>query len=454
MNSIKKHRGKTQYEIMTEIPVEKLVFLLGVPSTVSMLISHIYNAVDTYFVGRLGTSASGAVGIVFGIMAFLQAFAFMYGQGAGNIISRLLGSKNEEKANVVASTAIIGSFSTGIIISVAGIICIRPLLFLMGSTDTIYPFAKSYALWIFATAPFIMCSLTLNNLFRYQGKSYLGTISIITGAVLNMVLDPILMFRFGLGINGAGISTAVSQLIGFLVIITLYQSRYSELNFSFPDIHKIISIIPRICATGLPALSRQGLGSISTMLLNRQARIFGDIAVAAMSIVNRIVFLAFAFALGISQGFQPVAGFNYGAGKMDRVKKGFVFTILVSNIIIIIFAIISVAFSSEIVKVFRDDSEVIEIGKNALVAGAIGTAFLPITVSTNILYQSLGLNKASVLISIMRSGLFFVPIICFLPRILGLTGVIVAQPCADIISFLAAIPFAIYIYKSIGKYKK
>lgn len=227
---------ETQYDLMTGRPVGRLILSLAIPSTITILITHIYNLVDTYFVGRLGTSASGAVGIVFGVMAILQAFGFMYGQGAGNIVSHLLGAREEEQANQVSSIALFAAAVTGITISMIGVCLMRPILYGLGSTATIFPYARDYGIWVFLAAPFIMCSLVLNNLFRYQGRANMGLIGIGSGAVLNIMLDPILMFACGLGITGAGISTAVSQFLGFIVLLVLFQSHYSQQHFRFRDI--------------------------------------------------------------------------------------------------------------------------------------------------------------------------------------------------------------------------
>ncbi len=445
---------KNQYLKMIEMPVGRLILSLAIPSTFCILITHIYNLVDTFFVGQLGTSASGAVGIVFGIMAMLQAFGFMYGQGAGSLISRLLGCKEERKAKQIASIALFAAIVTGIAASIMGICFLRPLLYALGSTNTIYPFAAKYAIWIFIAAPFIICSFVLNNLFRYQGKANLGLIGIGTGAVLNMLLDPILMFKCNMGITGAGIATAFSQFIGFLVLSILFQSPYSQLSFQLNSIRHMFHDIQGIVTTGLPALFRQSLGSISTMLLNQQARVYGDPAVAAMSIVGRISVFIFAVGLGIAQGYQPMAGFNYGAQKYDRVKKGFRFTLMVGEVLLGILAIIGIVFSKELIGVFRNDIEVIEIGSSALVIQGAGILFLPLTVCANVLFQSAGRNLEASFTAIMRSGLFFIPLIIVLPEIWGMWGIKLAQPLADIMACIATLPFTICFYNHYLNQKK
>ena len=441
----------TQYDKMTEMPVGRLILMLGIPSTICILITHVYNIVDTYYVGKLGTSASGAVGIVFGIMAVLQAFGFMYGQGAGIIDSKLLGAKQKDRANEVASVALFSAFVTGIILSMAGYCFLDRIICFLGSTDTIYPFAEEYAVWIFLAAPFTLCSLTLNNLLRYQGKAYMGTVGIGAGTVLNIVLDPILMFRCGLGIDGAGIATAVSQCVSFTVLFVLFQSRRCQQNFHLREVCCFWREIREICAAGLPAFVGQILGVMSTMLLNREAMIYGDAAIAAMSIVGRISFFMFAVALGIAQGFQPVAGFSFGAQKYSRVRKGFLFTLTVCELLLGCFAAVGMLLSGDVIGVFRDDAEVVAIGSAALFIQCIGVLFLPLLSCTNVFLQSVGKNREASLVSAMRSGLFFMPLILILPRFWGLKGIEAAQPVADMLGFLVTLPMAIGLYRQLCK---
>ncbi len=440
---------RIQFDKMTKAPVEKLILTLGFPSMICILITHIYNLADTFFVGRLGTSASGAVGIVFGIMAILQAFGFMYGQGSGILVSRLLGAKAEREANMAASVALFSSFVTGLLISMIGICFMDKILYLFGSTRTIFPFAKEYAIWIFLAAPFIMCSLTLNNLFRYQGKALMGTIGIGIGAMLNIIMDPIFMFSFGLGTMGAGISTAIAQCVSFAVLFTFFQSGYCSQSFHMRHVACFRKQMKPIVTAGLPAFFGQVLGILSTMLLNRGAKLYGDPAIAGMSIVGRITFLMFAAGLGIAQGFQPVAGFNYGAEKYDRVRKGFRFTLTLCEILLGILAIAGMVESDKVIDVFCSDEEVIEVGSRALFLQCIGILFAPLLTCSNVLLQSAGKYREATLVSSMRNGLFFLPLILVLPQHMGLLGIEAAQPIADVLAFLVTLPFAVCLYRQL-----
>ena len=335
-----KEQSSAQYKKMTETPVPKLILMLGLPTTISMLVTSIYNMADTYFVGQIGTSASGAIGIVFGLMAIIQAFGFMFGHGAGSIISRSLGAKNLERASVIASTAFLCAALAGLLLSVFGLLFINPLMRLLGSTDTILPYARTYAIFILLAAPFMASSCVLNNVLRYEGRAALAMIGLVSGSLLNIFGDWLLVSRLDMGVAGAGISTAISQTISFCILFSMFLRGKTDSKVKFKWITKDFKDVLLICQTGLPSLMRQGLSSISTMVLNGQAGIYGDAAVAAMSIVNRICFLIFSVGLGIGQGFQPVSAFNYGAKKYDRVRKGFYFTWAVGELLLGGFAIV------------------------------------------------------------------------------------------------------------------
>ena len=433
----------TQYRKMTETPVPKLIIMLGIPTTLSMLVTNIYNMADTYFVGKLGTSASGAVGIVFGLMAIIQAFGFMFGHGAGSIISRRLGAKDVESASRFASTSFFCSLAAGSLIAVSGFLFLEPLVRLLGSTDTILPYAKTYAGFILAAAPFMASSCVLNNILRYEGRAVFAMVGLTTGSILNIFGDWLLMEKVGLGIEGAGIATAVSQTVSFFILLRMFLHGKTQSRISVKNLTREISDIALICKTGFPSLMRQGLSSISTMVLNGQAGLYGDAAVAAMSIVNRICFFLFSIGLGIGQGFQPVAAFNYGAKKYDRVRKGFFFTLGAGEVLLGSMAVIGMLVPGQLVAFFRNDPEVIAIGSVALTAQLIALFFQPLSICANMMFQSIGENKTATFLSMLRSGLYFVPVILLLSQMSGLFGIEIAQTVADILAFFTALPFTI-----------
>ena len=430
----------TQYDKMTKQPVGSLVITLGIPTTISMLVTNIYNMVDTMFVGKLGTSASGAVGIVFGFMSILQAFGFLFGQGAGSIISRRLGNKDEDSASVVASTAFFSSMFMGLLIGILGTVFNTKMVYLLGSTDTILPYAKTYSLFIMAAAPFMTSTFTMNNILRFEGKASLSMVGLMTGAILNMVGDPILMFGLDMGIAGAGLSTAISQFVSFCVLLSMFLSGKTQSKLSVRKITREFNVLFDIVATGFPSLVRQGLQAVSTMILNQQARIYGDAAVAAMSIVSRISFFIFAVGLGIGQGFQPVCGFNYGARKFSRVKEAFSFTLVAGEVLLGMFAVAGLLFSNQAIAVFRDDAEVIAFGTPALRYQCMALFLNPLIVLSNMTLQSTGQRAWATFLSMMRSGLYLIPMIYILTYTMGARGIQLAQPVADVLAFATALP--------------
>ena len=439
-----------QYKEMTETSVEKLILRLSVPTMISMLVTNIYNMADTFFVGKLGTSASAAIGIVFSLMTINQALGFMCGHGCGSNISRKLGNKQGDAAIKFASTGFFMSLFLGVLIMIIGIIFMEPLLRIMGSTDTIMPYAKSYGICILLSAPFMTGSCVLNNVLRYEGKASLAMVGLTLGGVLNIIGDPIFIFVLNMGTLGAGISTAVSQVISFFVLLSMFGGDRTVSRLRFSAISWDIKDILNILYTGLPSLIRQGMMSVSTMVLNYMSMPYGDAAIAAMSIVSRVCNFIFAIALGISQGFQPVSAFNFGAKKFKRVKRAFIFCCGLSMIILGILSVLSLIFSGHIIGLFRDDADVIGVGTFALRAQCIVLFISPITLAASMMFQGAGENLASSIASFLRSGITFIPMVAILPRFFGIYGIQLAQPVADVISFVVVMPLILRFFKKIN----
>lgn len=437
---------------MINTPVSKLVLSLSVPTIISMLVTNIYNLADTAFVGQLGTSASGAVGVVFGFMAIIQAFGFMFGQGSGSMIARLLGSRKTDRASQHASLGFAASFVCGIAITLIGFVNLDGIVTLLGSTPTIAPYAKTYITFILFSAPFMCSSFTLNNILRYEGRAALGMVGLMTGGLLNIIGDPIFMFVFDMGIAGAGLSTAISQLVSWGILLGMFllgktESKLTPANLKCCN----IAMLGNIMATGFPSLLRQGLNSITTVLLNSCCGVYGDAAVAAMSIVSRIAFFSFSIALGIGQGFQPVAGFNYGAGKYTRLRKAFRFTAIAAECIILVGSTVLIIFAEPLIGVFRDDPQVIEIGTRALRLQALSQLLLPPCMAIEMLFQSTGKRLGASVLSSLRSGLLFIPALLILASVRGLPGIQEAQPLSLLISFPISIPFGIVFFRKLPK---
>ncbi len=444
-----KKKDERQYRIMTEAPVAPLVIKLGIPTTISMLVSNIYNLGDTYFVSQLGTSASGAVGIVFGFMAVLQAIGFLFGQGAGSLISRSLGDRDEKSTGQYATISFVMAFCISLVMGILCFVFLKPFLRLLGSTETILPYASDYVTYIIISGPFMVTSFVMNNILRFEGKANLAMIGLVSGAVLNLVGDPILIFGLGLGISGAGISTCLSQLISFGILLSFFLRGKTQSRLSIRHFRLDFTKLSRICTTGFPSLARQGLQSISTMQLNNFAAVYGDTAVAAMSIVSRLAFFIFAVSLGIGQGFQPVCGYNYGAKKYSRVRKAFVFTLGAGEVLLGTFAVVGMFAAPVLIGLFRKDPEVLAIGTTAFRFQCVGLFFQPLGVMSNMTFQSTGKVIKATISSLLRSGLFFLPILFILGNTIGLLGIQMAQPLSDFFTFLTVAPMTIHFFKTL-----
>lgn len=440
-----------QYIKMTETPVQKLVAALAVPTVISMLVTNIYNLVDTAFVGTLGNSASGAVGVVFGYMSILQAVGFMCGQGAGSIMSRSLGTKDVDRATRYTSTGFFMSMLLGAIIGLISYIFVEPLVYMLGSTDTIAPYAVTYITWIILAAPFQTASLTMNNLLRYEGRAKLGMVGLMTGAILNIAGDAILMFGFNLGITGAAASTAISQIISFIILLSMFLSGKTQTRIRISSVDFHPKTAGNIAATGFPSMLRQALNSVATIFLNSGAAVYGDAAVAAMSVVSRINFFVMSLAIGIGQGFQPVSSFNYGAGKFERVKKAFWFTFALSEIILVVVAIPVIIFAEPIICIFRDDVLVVEYALRALRLHCLALILVPITMVTEMGFQSTGQRMWATVSSALRSGIIFIPMVLILPRIRGMAGVQEAQPLSTLVAFFICLFLSAQFLRQVDK---
>lgn len=441
-----------QYRTMTETKIPTLILRLALPTVLSMLITGIYNLADTYFVGQLNnTSASGAIGVVASLMAIIQALGFMLGHGAGSHISRSLGAKDADTATRYASTGFFTALLLGGILGVVGLFTLDGFMLLLGSTDTILPHASGYAFYILLAAPIMMSSLVMNNILRYEGKAFFAMIGLVFGGILNMILDPILIFSCGMGTAGAGLATAISQCVSFLLLLSAFLRKKTVSRFSLFRITKKPREFFGILAVGLPSFGRQGLAAIAGMLLNVAARGYGDAAVAAMSIVSRIFMFLMSVVLGIGQGFQPVAAFNYGAKKYRRVRDAALFTVAAATVAVVVFGSVCYLFAPELIRAFQNDGEVLSIALPAFRYQAIALIFEPVIVSCNMLYQSVGRAAIATPLAMCRQGIFFLPLILTFPSAFGIAGIQAAQPLADALTFLVTLPFFIVFLSRLSK---
>lgn len=443
--------AEIQYNKMINTPVSKLITKLAIPTIISMLVTSIYNMADTFFVSHINTQSSAAVGIVFPVMAIIQACGFTFGMGSGSLVSRRLGEKKNEEACTIASTAFFSTLIIGLLITIFGNLFADGILESIGASDSVLPYAHEYARFIFWGAPFMCASFVLNNVLRSEGKAFFSMIALGCGGIINIFLDPLFIYGFKMGISGAAVATLISQLISFTLLLSWYLRKKVICRINVKYFVKGLPLFGLIVATGMPSLARQGLASIATILLNRNAGVYGDSAVAAMSIVTKIVMFVASIMIGIGQGFTPVSGYNYGAKRYDRVKKAYWFTVTAGVSVLGIFAIFGCIFAPQILKAFIDDEVAVKIGTVALRCQICVLPLHPFIVGTNMLLQSTGNIKSATFLSCNRQGVYFIPAIIILPMLIGLTGVEISQAVADFLSVLTAIPYLVWFMKKLEK---
>lgn len=433
-------RQERKFHEMTETPVSRLICRLALPCIISMLVTSFYNMADTFFVGMLkSNSATGAVGVVFSMMAVIQAVGFFFGHGSGNFISRELGKQHFEEASNMAATGFFSAMAAGALICVLGQIFLEPLAVFLGSTETILPYTKAYLRVILFGAPWMTSSLVLNNQLRFQGSAAYAMVGIASGAVLNIGLDPLLIFTAGLGVAGAAWATIVSQFVSFCLLLA-GCSRGGNLHIHISRVQLKLPWYIQIVRGGLPSLARQGLASVATICLNRAAGPYGDAAIAAMGVVQRIMMFSASAMIGFGQGFQPVCGFNYGAKLYHRVKEGFWFCVKTATLFLAAVGALGALFAPQLIALFRDDPEVVQIGAMALRFQCATLCLSGWIVMSNMMLQTIGKTAGATFLAMSRQGIFFIPLVYLLSHALGLLGVEMTQSASDILTFACAVP--------------
>ena len=443
-----RHSLEHNYHQLTTAPIPGLIIKMAIPTIVTMLTTAFYNLADTYFVGRINTQATAAVGIVFPAMAIIQAIGFFFGHGSGNYISRKLGAKDTVNASRMASTGFFMAFIIGIALMIMGLSFLHSLSIGLGSTPTILPYTKQYLGITLIGTPFMAASLVLNNQLRFQGYAIYSMFGIVAGAIVNVCLDPILIFIFNLGIAGAAWATVTGQICSFILLLFI-ANKGSGIAISIHNFTPSWRFIKEIIGGGTPSLMRQSLASISTILLNVVAASYSDAAVAAMSIVARVGMFINSFFIGFGQGYQPVCGFNYGASLYHRVRAGFKFCVQVGIIFLSIVAIAGLFYAEEIIALFRQDPAVIDVGGNALRWQLIAYPFGAWTIISNMMLQTIRKPVQATFLSSARQGLFFIPLIYILPILFGLSGVEMCQAISDLFTFILAVPITLKVLREI-----
>ncbi|MBR3525258.1 MAG: MATE family efflux transporter [Lachnospiraceae bacterium] len=443
-----KNKTTDRHAFLTETPVPKLILKLSVPTIISMLVTGLYNMADTYFVGRIpenATLATAAVGIVFPLMAVIQAFGFFFGHGSGNFLSRMLGAGEKEKASQMASTGFVMAVIMGVFIAVTGNIFIKPIASFLASEDVselTLSLTETYGRIILIGAPFMMAQFVINNQLRFQGSAVYAMAGLLAGAVINVILDPLLILALDMGVQGAAIATVSGQITSFCILF-IGSRRGENIRLHWKDIRINGYYLLQVINGGAPSLFRQGLAAISTMLLNRAAGVYGEPAIAAMSIVNRIVMLLYSALIGFGQGYQPVCSYNFGAGLTARVKEGFWFCVKWGTVFLSVLAVGCFIFAPEVITVFREDPEVVAVGKVALRAQCCALPLSAMVIMSNMMLQSIGKGVKASITSSARNGICFIPLILLLPNIFGLFGVEITQTAADVFTLAISFPIAL-----------
>lgn len=439
--------AEEQHEIMTKTPIPKLLVSMSIPMVLSQMMTVIYNTADTWFVAKIGTSAAAAAGVVFSIMAIIQAFGYGISMGTGSLISRLLGEKKDEEAEQIASSGVAASIVMGLLVSVLGLAFLEPLMKLLGSTETMLPYSCDYGRYIFLGAPIMCVSFVLNSIMKSEGKPVFSTVALCSGGIFNIILDPLFIFVLDLGIKGAAMATTLSQLISMLILVYGFVSGRSILKIRLRSVSRSISVYGRIISTGFPTICRQSMGSIASALLNRQASLYGDAVVAAISIATKVYVLIRNLVLGIGQGFMPIAGYNYGAGEKKRTKSAFTFSALAGTVACLLFTAFILIFSTQVITWFRDDPEVVAEGTRMIRFFCLSLPVLAYSTFVNQLYQCLGFRTAATFLASCRQGIFFIPALYILAHFFGVAGIEATQATADICTFVISVPFQIYFFR-------
>lgn len=439
-------------ELLGSAPIPKALMALGVPIMIGMLINALYNLVDAYFVGGLGESPMGAISIVFPLGQVVVGLGLMFGNGAASYLSRLLGRGDRETANKVASTALYSSVIIGAIIIIFATIFIQPVLALLGATETIMPYALTYARIYVISCIFNVFNVTMNNVVASEGAAKTTMCALLLGAVLNIGLDPIFIYGLDMGVAGAAIATAISQFVSTLVYLTYAIRKKSAFSFSFKDFKPTKQIYAEVLKIGVPTLTFQLLTSLSIALINRAANGYGDAVIAGMGAVTRVTSMGTLVVFGFLKGFQPIAGFSYGAKKFDRLREAIKTSILWSTIFCVAVGLLMFLFSTQIISQFANgNAEMIAVGEKSLMANGFSFFLFGFYTVYSSLFLALGKGTAGFILGACRQGICFVPVILILPLIWGMNGILYAQPIADVISAIITAFMALHLRRELAE---
>ena len=431
-------------------PVRPLVWRIAFPSMLAQFVSVLYSIVDRIYISNIpvtGETALAGVGVCGPVVTMLGAFAFLVGVGGAPLMSINMGAGRPDEARRILSNSFLVLCVCAIVLTAAVYPLRRPMLMFFGASEVTYPYADEYFSIYLAGTAFNLLSLGMNQFIICQGFAKKGMFSVVLGAALNIALDPVFIFAFDMGVAGAALATALSQLVSFCILAWLFLHGRSIVRVHVRCISKRPGLYGEILLVGFPTICRQGFASLSSALLNNAAAVYSDAAVAAVTISNKVYLLVRSIVIGIGQGFQPVAGYNFGAGDKKRTRQAFWFSVLLGTAVCIVCAAVISLFPDEIMHFFRDDAEVTRIGRQALLYACAVMPLMGYSTYVNQLYQCLGFHQAATLLASCRNGLLYVPLILILPRMLGLPGVEMSQPGADLLTFVVSLPFQIWFFR-------
>ena len=446
-------KNTSQYDRLINTPIPRLVIEMGIPGIVSMMITTVYNMVDTWFVAQLGTQAVAACGVTFSIMELMMSLGYLFGTGGGTAIGLLLGAKQGEEANRIGSTAFAVTIALGCTIAALGVAFITPIMRFLGASEQVLPYAIDYGLFILLGFPVMSGSLVLSTVLRFEGKMKLATLGIISGGVLNMVLDPILIFGLDMGITGAALATFLSQLAGFVLLISFYARGMSEVKLRLRHIALRADVLRRIMVTGLPSLTRHGVATLSNTAMNIAAGMYGgDVRIASLSIVGKVMSLLMAVIKGLSQGSTTIFSYNRGAGRFDRVKKTFGISLSMMMAIAVAFVVIFVPLSGGVIRCFNaSDAQVVAVGSKAFRIQLLSLLVMPVGFMANQLLQAVGEPMKSTFLAALPQGVFYIPAVFLLPLLFGADGVLYAPILGYALTAIVAVPMVRGYFGRMGK---
>ncbi|MGI6109290.1 MAG: MATE family efflux transporter [Eubacteriaceae bacterium] len=437
-------------ELLGSTPVPKALLALGLPTMVGMLINALYNLVDAYFVGGLGTNQMGAITVAYPLGQIVVGLGLLFGNGAAAYLSRLLGRGDKKTANKVASTALYSSVITGAIVILCSVIFLKPILRQLGALEEMMPYAVSYTSIYIIFSIFNVFNVTMNNIVSSEGAAKTAMCALLAGAVLNVILDPVFIYTLNMGITGAAIATAASQAVSTCVYLIYIFRKNSIFNFSIKEYSCTKDVMPEILKIGIPTLIFQLLTSLSISMINGAVNNYGSSALAAMGPVTKILSMGTLVVFGFLKGFQPIAGYSYGAKNFDRLNQAIKTSIVWSTVFCLIFGLTVALFSGGIMSAFtKDDLQMVEIGKTALRANGVSFIFFGFYTVYSFLFLVMGKAGEGFFLGSCRQGICFIPVILLLPQLLGLNGILFAQPVADVLSAVITLFMAIHLHRQL-----